>query len=84
MRLTPDEIEQERTRFEAWIRSAYAGNADLATLKGKYAERFTWCHWYGWLAAIESERERVRQEQDAADKVSENLGRFWPSRERAG
>lgn len=61
MSLTPDEVKQERGRFEAWIRSAYVGNADLATVRGDYAEMFTWCHWTGWLAAIESERERGEQ-----------------------
>lgn len=61
MPLTPDEIEQERPRFEPWIRSAYAENADLSTVNGEYIERFTWCHWQGWIAAIESKRERVEQ-----------------------
>ena len=77
MSLTPDEVEQERGRFEAWIRSAYVGNADLATVRGDYAEMFTWCHWTGWLAAIESERERVSNDQlerHAADSGGDVLG----------
>lgn len=69
MQLTPDEIEAERERFEAWMRVAYARNADLATVKGDYANTFTWSHWTGWLAAIESERERVRQRQEDAEAL---------------
>lgn len=76
MTLTPDEIEAERERFEAWIRLAYARNADLATVKGDYANTFTWSHWQGWLAAIASERDRRKHERDAAEAVLAMQG--WP------
>lgn len=77
--MTPDEIEAERECFEAWIRKAYAGNAELATVKSEYASMFTWSHWQGWLAAIASERARRKQEQDEAEALLKMQG--WPEME---
>ena len=81
MSLAPDEIEQERTRFEAAMqkmgRVGYIEWSDgLPVWTSDKAD------WQIWLAAIESERERVRNEQDDAESVTEKLGRFWPSGER--
>jgi len=75
MSLTPSEIKAEREWFEAWMRKSYVGNADLARstgealAKGEYMSTFTLSHWLGWLAAIESERDRVRQRQEDAEAL---------------
>jgi len=86
--MTPEEIEAERERFEAWWYGLYGAkiNPPISYFQflgnGYLSERIEG-QWRTWLAAIASQREQRKQEQDAADKVSENLGRFWPSGERA-
>lgn len=56
MSLTPDEIEAERTRFEAW-QDAFIVERDVPPSGFR-----------SWLAAIESERERVRKAQQDAEE----------------
>lgn len=80
--MTTDEIEAERQRFEAWMTAKYGNVGFGRDAAGAYRP---WINenWTGWLAAIASERDRRKQEQDAANEVTKNLGRFWPSGERA-
>lgn len=74
MSLTPDEIEAERKRFEAWWYGLYGAKINPPTSyfqflgNGYLSERIEW-KWRTWLAAIESERERVRKEQDDAEAL---------------
>ena len=62
MQLTPDEIEAERERFEAWITAKYGTLCFARDANGAYRP---WINetWQGWLAAIASERARRKQEQ---------------------
>ena len=66
MSLTPDEIEAERKRFEAWWYGNYGAkiNPPVAYFQwlgnGYLSDRIEG-QWQTWLAAIESERERVRK-----------------------
>lgn len=89
MPLTPDEIEAERGRFEAWWYDRYGSRRlpiEVFVHKktaGGYWNDDMQKQWESWIAAIESERERVRQRQDDAEALTEKLGRFWPSGERA-
>lgn len=65
MSLTPEEAEAERKRFEAWWYGLYGAKINPPTSyfqflgNGYLSERIEW-KWRTWLAAIESERERVR------------------------
>lgn len=66
MSLTPDEIEAERKRFEAWWYGLYGAkclelNAYFQRLGNGYLSERIEGQWKTWLAAIESERERVRK-----------------------
>lgn len=66
MRLTPDEIEQERTRFEAWWYGNYGAKikppvAYFQWLGNGYLSDRIEGQWQSWIAAIESERERVSE-----------------------
>ena len=66
MSLTPDEIEAERKRFEAWWYGLYGAkclelNAYFQRLGNGYLSWRIEGQWKTWLAAIESERERVRK-----------------------
>ena len=66
MPLTPDEIDQERKRFEAWWYGNYGAkiNPPVAYFQwlgnGYLSDRIEG-QWQTWLAAIESERERGEQ-----------------------
>lgn len=67
MSLTPDEIEAERERFEAWWAKRW-GNGTKPEREGKgYWGGPAHHAWFGWLAAIESDRDRVRQRQEDAE-----------------
>ena len=82
MSLTPDEIEAERKRFEAWWYDTFC-EKDLppvayfqAGRMNDYMSDLVGRSFRGWLAAIESERERVRKEQDGAEALLAMQG--WP------
>lgn len=60
MTLTPDEIEAERQRFEAWWAKRW-GNGTTPEREGKgYWSGPAFHAWYGWLAAIETGESRNR------------------------
>lgn len=74
MSLTPDEIEAERKRFEAWWYGLYGAkclelNAYFQRLGNGYLSWRIEGQWKTWLAAIESERERVRKSQQDAEEL---------------
>lgn len=85
MSLTPEEAEAERKRFEAWWYGLYGAkiNPPIAYFQflgnGYLSERIEG-QWHTWLSAIESERERVRQELPRLiqqyGKVRQEYGRF--------
>ena len=59
MSLTPDEIESERTRFEASMTARHVNVNFRRDCTGGYEAAWVHHQWQGWLAAIESERERA-------------------------
>lgn len=76
MTLTPEEIEAERERFEAWANDVSDRKFCLSKIGDEYQGIIADCHWQGWLAAIASERDRRKQEQDAAEALLAMQG--WP------
>ena len=78
MQLTPDEIEAERERFEAWITAKYGTLCFARDANGAYRP---WINetWQGWLAAIASERARRKQGEDEAEALLKMQG--WPEME---
>lgn len=64
--LTPVEIESERERFE---KKASSFGLAMLRLGNGYKYNATNIAWRIWLAAIESERDRVRQRQDDAEAL---------------
>ena len=69
MSLTPDEIESERTRFEASMTARHVNVNFRRDCTGGYEAAWVHHQWQGWLAAIESERERVRKSQQDAEEL---------------
>lgn len=59
MQLTPDEIEAERERFEAWVRDKSPLKFGLTRLGDGYHHVVADNYWRGWLAAKQDAKEQA-------------------------
>lgn len=58
--MTPDQIEAERVRFEAWMRT-YRYQCGLMRISDSYVSTSTFFAWEGWLARAEQAHGATRE-----------------------
>lgn len=62
--MTPEELEQERVKFEAWALSEWNASVNLTRhtiIPAAYSNQLTHAVWNGWLAAKEDARREIEE-----------------------
>lgn len=59
MQLTPDEIEAERVRFEAWMTKRHGTLNFRREFTSEYEVWWIYHAWQGWLAAKQDAKEQA-------------------------